>query len=436
MVRSSVVSWLLLTFLVLAPQAHAGQAPAQNEQQILQSGIQALAANNFEAAELAFSQLVKLDPFAANYEYLSKAEVANRKPDQAVVDFHESIQLGNNSWNVHYNLGLCYTQLHQLQPAIQELWQAISLEPTSLPAEYALGIACCSQAMLRQRFKSWKALDQAPKDTRLWTGLVSAQFQAGTSEQAVATAQNAMHANPENSQLAVVLASACLSHHATQAARNLLEDTLESMPEDTGIRTLLARVSLLAQEPAEALAVLKGMPAGKDRSEKLLVMGEALALMGDLDGATKQLAAALKASPNQVQCLTSYAWVSQLRGQYSDAVPVLSKAARLDPAAAAIQYRVAVSHYFLGRYDMARRACAKALDLDPRYAVAYFLIGMTDLQQKDVAGAENGLHQAVSLAPDVPLFHRELGKVLFEVRNLGDASKELEQVLSLDSKNG
>ncbi len=31
-------------------------------------------------------------------------------------------------------------------------------------------------------------IDQAPKDTRRWTDLVSAQFQAGTSEQAVATA--------------------------------------------------------------------------------------------------------------------------------------------------------------------------------------------------------------------------------------------------------
>lgn len=114
---------------------------------------------------------------------------------------------------------------------------------------------------------------------------------------------------------------------------------------------------------------------------------------------------------------------------------MLSKAAGLDPAAAALQYRIAVSHYFLGPYYLAGSACAKALELDPQYAAPYFLIGMTDLHNKDITGAQNDLHKAVSLATDVPLFHRELGKVLLQARNFSEASKELEQALSLDSKN-
>jgi tetratricopeptide (TPR) repeat protein len=93
------------------------------------------------------------------------------------VDFHVSIQLGNNSWNVHYNLGLCYTQLHQLQPAIQELRQAVLLEPTSLPAKYALGIAL-PQARLSQLSKSLRARKALASATANWefSGLACRAF--------------------------------------------------------------------------------------------------------------------------------------------------------------------------------------------------------------------------------------------------------------------
>jgi tetratricopeptide (TPR) repeat protein len=426
---------LLLVFCVFAPHL-AGQEKVEDRQQVLQNGIQAFEAHSFEAAEHAFSLLVQLDPSAQSYDYLARAEVADGKFAQAAADFRKSIELGNNSSSAHYNLGLVYIQLSERGLALQEFRRASELDPTSLPAKYALGINLLQSGDAKEAAQVLSdARDQAPNDARLWPALVSAQFQLGAREQAVRTAQDAMRTIPDNSQMAVALAAACLSHDETQAARHLLEDALELWPEDTEIRLLLAKVSLLAEEPAEALAVLRGIPSKQGLPEKLLLSGQALALTGDLDGAVKVLASALKASPDEVQYLTSYAWVLQLQGKYGDAMPILVKAAKLDPTGPAIPYRIGVSHYFLKQYSMTDAFCTKALGLDSQYGAAYFLRGMTKLRQKDFAGAQSDLREAVTLKPNVALFHRELGVAFLLGANLAEASNQLGQAFSLDPEN-
>jgi tetratricopeptide (TPR) repeat protein len=275
---------------------------------------------------------------------------------------------------------------------------------------------------------------QSPKDPRQWTELVTTLFQNGSAEQAVITAQDALGAIPDNSQLAVTLATICLYYQQTQPARHFLEDALELEPGDADIHVLLARVSLLAGEPNEALAVLGNMPASaKERPDRLLLMGEALALTGNLDAAASKLGSALKVSPTDVPSLTTYAWVLQLQGRYREALPILVKAGELDPKLASIPYRLAVSYYFLRSYAKAEKSCEKALALDAHDAKAYFMLAMTRVRERNVARAENDLRKAVALGPDVALFHRELGKVLLQGPNLSEASKELDQSLTLDS---
>jgi Flp pilus assembly protein TadD len=57
----------LVAFRISRPSTSGARTAgsSSSQQQILRSGIQALALNNFAVAEPAFSQLVKLDPSAA-----------------------------------------------------------------------------------------------------------------------------------------------------------------------------------------------------------------------------------------------------------------------------------------------------------------------------------------------------------------------------------
>ena len=92
----------------------------------------------------------------------------------------------------------------------------------------------------------------------------------------------------------MTLATTCLRYRAVQRARELLEDANESMPNNPEMALLLAKACLLAGEPVESLAVLQGMaPADRKSTERLLLMGETRALLGDLKSAEDDLRLAL-----------------------------------------------------------------------------------------------------------------------------------------------
>jgi tetratricopeptide (TPR) repeat protein len=208
------------------------------------------------------------------------------------------------------------------------------------------------------------------------------------------------------------------------------------MPQDPEIRILLAKTSLLAGEPVEALAVLRNVHLSrKGNAERLDLMGQAEALTGNLNAAEKALAYAVKEFPSDSDYVMSYAWLRQRQGKYFDAIRLLAKARLLDPKSPAIPFRLAVSYYYLRQYPEAEKFCREALRLNPDYAAGYLLLGMSQRRQKNVDGALSSLERALSLNPREELFHRELGETLLESAHIAAAKKELDEALVLDSRD-
>lgn len=152
-----------------------------------------------------------------------------------------------------------------------------------------------------------------------------------------------------------------------QRARELLEDANELMPHDSEVALLLAKASLMAGEPIEALAVLQGM-AGADQknAQRLFVMGQAKALCGDLNAAAGDLQTALNASPGDPECLAAYAWVQNLQGNFDGAITTLTKARAILPKAPWVPYRIAVSYYFQAKYDQAEKKLPGGATIGPQ----------------------------------------------------------------------
>jgi tetratricopeptide (TPR) repeat protein len=412
-------------------------AHAETNDGLLQRGLRALQAQDFAGAEQAFLQLVQRAPTADNYNNLATAEAAAGQVGLAIGHLQKSIRLGNNTTPAHYNLGLLMMQSHRVDAATEEFRLAVALDPKYLPARYGLGVALMTSDHPREAAALIeKTLEQDPHDARLWALLVNAQFAAHDSPKAVASTRSALQNLPNDPRLDVTLATICLRFRVTQRARELLEDAGELMPEDPEVALLLAKASLMAGEPVEALAVLQGMaPADRKGSERLVLMGEARALLGDLDKATDDLRAALHDAPNDPQCLSAYAWLKNLDGHYNEAITTLERARSVLPKAPWIPYGMAVSYYFLGQYGRAEKACAEVVELDPKYAPAYLVRGITRLKEKHVEGARSDFSRAVELAPDSSLFHRELGIALYDSGKASPAIKQFDIALRLDPKD-
>ena len=94
------------------------------------------------------------------------------------------MELGNRSASVQYNLGLAFMQKDQRQAGIQAFRQAVSLDPSYYPAQFALATALMDSGRAEEAMPYLeKARTGMPGDARVWTAIVKAQFLAGDSRQ-------------------------------------------------------------------------------------------------------------------------------------------------------------------------------------------------------------------------------------------------------------
>jgi len=427
----------LLPFpLLLLLIGHAASGLAQSPQDLNEKGLQAYKAHDFARAQEILGVLVKRDPSARNFNLLAMSESAGGKLDQAIAHFRRSIELGNNSATIHYNLGLSYLQRHNSALGAREIQKALSMDPKLESARYTLAVVLLEAGRSQEALPHLLELrEESPCDDAMWSNLIRAQFDAGKTQAALNTIDEATRGMARDVPLLVTVAALCARYHQPQKTRYLLESANELRPDDPDIKLLLAKASLEANEPIEAFTVLKDVPDSSGAPGVVsYTRGLALALTGQEEAAEKELSAAVESAPQSAHYLVALAWVYQLEDHQEKALTELEKALKRDPHTAVVPYRMAVSSFLLRRYDQAVQYCNQVLGLSPRYHPAYLLLGMAYLEQGDPHEAEAAIQQAIKLAPATALYHRELGVVLLKGGHLAHSKKELDQAVTLDPK--
>jgi len=429
----------VLSVVLFSGQAWAGsdQPQSAKDLELARAGDQALRAGDFKRAEAIYSALVKLAPSSANFESLAIAEAGVGNLDGAIGHFRTSIELGNESGDIHYNLALAFLQGDRREEGIAELKRALAKEPKFAAALYALGVTLLQSGRATEALEYLKqARRESPQDPAVWANLLQAEFVAGDRTAATVTAEQATETLPDNPQLAVTIAELCLRFHEAKEARKLLERVNEQLlPDSPPVKLLLARSCLLEREPVEALAALTGLPENVGApGEVNFLRGSALAVTGKQEQALAALQAAVDAKPTSVQFLVGLAWAQQLQGLYPDALATLEKARQADPTSVIVPYRIAVTYFLLDRHQDVAKVCEDLIKNADRFAPAYFIRGMAELEQERFEAARSDLEKSVSLEPQSALFHRELGLVLLKLGELTESKKELDEALSIDPK--
>ena len=418
--------------LAAAPRGVAGQ-PAEDE---LQEGIHALKAGDYSLAQRHFQRVVERDPSALNFTYLAMSEAGDGKLAPAITHFRQSIRLGNKSAEVHYNLGLADLRANKLSEGVRELQHALSIDPNLKSALYTLAVTLLDAGRPDEAIPFlFRAREESPCDARIWANVARAQFEKGDTRAALQTVDEAVDGMPTNFKSMVTLALLCSRFHQFEKARYLLENASESLPDDKDLKLLLAKISLQAKEPVEALAVLENVsPDAGTPGEVPYVKGIALALAGQQKEAGLQFSLAVSADPRNARYLIAQAWAFQLGGQHDEALGLLKQAEALEPGNPITHYRQAVSHFFLRRYSAAAASCEEAIRLARNYDTAFLLLGMAKLELGEFASAREAIRQAIALKPDNALYHRELGVAFFKEGNVAGSKKELDHALSLNPK--
>jgi tetratricopeptide (TPR) repeat protein len=419
-----------LLFVVTAP----GSFGSDRNPPDAQAGIAALQKRDFQRAKQIFSALVNRDASVDNLNYLGMAEASEGDLPNAITHFLASINSGNNSAIVHYNLGLAYVRSRKTDAGITELKTALKIDPNYSLAMYALGVTLVDTGRAKQGVGYLDRVVKArPQTADAWASLVRAYYAAGDPEHAESTIDKATARFADDIRVAVTLADVCMRYQQIQKARYLLENASGIASDNATVKLMLAKASLLAGEPIEALAVLKDVPPNTGQPGEIAMLnGQAQALTKQFDEASAEFYSALQADARNPRYLIALAWLKQLQGLHDQALCILRNAQDLDSESPYISYRVAISYFLTGKTGQAAEVCTRAIQSSPTFDRLYFLLGMIRLKQHRYELAQETFARAVAVRPDAALYHRQLGVAELMAKRSSEAQKQFDLALSLD----
>lgn len=144
---------LLYTYSLGLPVAGARQAGTPpNPQPIFEEARRALAAGDYPKAELAFPEVLAIDPrSAAAYTNLGVVYIRINKPDAAINSLESAKKLAPQVVGINLNLGLAYYKKNDFRNAIPNFGRVLASEPGSVQARLSQRLVTFHAGRIRAR---------------------------------------------------------------------------------------------------------------------------------------------------------------------------------------------------------------------------------------------------------------------------------------------
>ncbi len=165
---------------------------------------------------------------------------------------------------------------------------------------------------------------------------------------------------------------------------------------------------------------------------QLFEQGMAAHRAGRLDQAEKLYRQVLRADAGNFPALHMLGFLKAQQGQFDDAITLLNKAVRKNPADAAARAHYAHALMAAQRFDEALAAYDRLLEMQPTQFEAHYNRGVILSRQQKQADALASLDRALELQPKAAMAHFNRGVVLAELERHREALASYDRVLALD----
>jgi TolB-like protein/Flp pilus assembly protein TadD len=164
--------------------------------------------------------------------------------------------------------------------------------------------------------------------------------------------------------------------------------------------------------PKARAAANRALEIDPDLSEARTVLGGIKAhLDWDLEGAEKDLRAAVALDPNYPRARQNLAECLTMQGRFAEAAAEAARALELDPLALSLNAFMAMTHFFGHEYDQAIEHGCRTVEMDPNFFPGYFYLGLAYQLKGKFAEAAAALQQARVLSNHSTLMVAALGGV-------------------------
>jgi cellulose synthase operon protein C len=463
----------LVCLLMAALFSGCSRDPNVRKQKYFESGQRYFAEGKYAEAEIQYSNAIRIDPsFARAHDELGKtylrlgdnnhafleltrtvelapdnyrahADLANllitaRNPDgslqadylkQAKVHLDALREKQPNSAETHEAWSKYYAAQNNVSDAIQEMQQAIAIDPNRSESYLVLGLLQQSAKLTDQAEASYrKAIDKDPKAMNAQLAFGAFYEYCNRLSDAEQQFEHAIDVDPKDPRPRSAIATLFMQEGKKAETESLLQKTKKDLPNNSEGYRMLGDYYFHIGDLDKATTEYEGLY--RDHPKDPLVKRnyiQLLILKNRLNEATRLNDEILKSSPRDTDALVSKGQI-QIRQNHPDAaVDTVQSALQNDPDNAVAHYQLGLA--FDHQHDATRAEAEwrKAVSLDPDLLEAQSALARMELFRGDAAALLETSQQIIKIQPNAADGY--LLKCLAEMalKNYGDAQRDAEE---------
>ena len=426
---------LWLVCLLVALLSGCSRDPNARKQKYFESGRRYFAEGKYAEAEIQYSNAIRIDlSFAQAHYELGQTYLRLGDSNHAFLELTRTVELAPDNYRAHADLAnlLIRARNPDGSPNADYLKQAKShldvlreKQPNSAETHEAWSNYYAVQNNVSAAIEEIQqaiAVDPNRSESYLVLGLL--QQSAKLTDQAEASYKKAIDKDPKAMNAQLALGAFYEYRNRFPDAEQQFEHAIDVDPKDPRPRIALSRLLMQEGKKAETESLLQKTKNDlPNNSEGYRMLGDFYFHIGDLDKATTEYEGLYRDHPKDPVVKRNYIQLLILKNRLDEATrlndEILKSAPRdTDALVSKGQIQIRQNHP-----DAAVDTLQSALQNDPDNAVAHYQLGLAFDQQHDTTRAEAEWRKAVSLDPDLLEAQSALARVeLFR----GDAAALLE----------
>ncbi len=410
----------LVCLLVAALLSGCSRDPKVRWQKYFESGQRYFAEGRYAEAEIQYSNAIRIDSRLAQAHYeLGQTYLRLGDNNRAFQELTRTVELAPDNYRAHTDLAnLLVTarnpdgspQVESLKQAKDHLDLLRTRHPNSAETHEAWSNYYAAQydlAAAIQEMQQAIALDPNRSESYLVLGLL--QQSAKLTDQAEASYKKAIETDPKAMNAQLALGGFYEYRNRLPEAEQQFRHAIDVDPKDPAPRAALVRLLMQEGKKAETESFLQrtrnDLP---NNSEGYRMLGDFYFATGDLDKAADEYDRLYRDHPKDPLVKRNYIQLLILKNRLGEATRLNDEILKLAPNDTdALVYKGQIQMR-QNHLDVAVDALQNALRNDPENAVAHYQLGLAFDRQHDSARAQAEWRKAVSLRPDLTDAQRAL----------------------------
>lgn len=304
-----------------------------NGDERLKKGKELFAAKEYEKALAEFQSVSKDHPnFAEAHQRAGECLQALGRNDEAIAAYREAIRNKAENADLHYNLGVLYERKEMPDEAVVEFKQSLNFGENG-DARRRLADIYSQRGIFPQAIEQYRELLKTKKDDPvLHLKLARVLFSSKNYKDSIAEYQEAVALEPDNLEAHRELAGIFKKRGMTDDAEKQYREVLRLKKDDSEARNALLAIYVEKKKYNDVLALLKeGVELNPKDANSHYKLGLIYEFNKDYESAIASYKATVELNKDHAKALNALGRVYMKTGRYTEAKEALEAARTADP---------------------------------------------------------------------------------------------------------